>query len=219
MRCLHPGIGALLLASLLLANCAQQQAAVTPPAVPIPRPGTVTLTPPGLMCLERLGSRGVSFDIVADHVAANGCSIVNGVQIARAPTPLDKAATLTCPMAMAWADFEEQVIQPAALRYFKKRVVLVRQLGSYACRDIRGTRRLSEHAHGQALDVAGFDLDGGMKITVKDHWRHAGDRSRFLQDVAKGACKLFNVVLTPNSGADHHDHIHVDIGQYPLCGV
>lgn len=192
--------------------------APSPPA-PAPRPGTVKLTPPGLVCLETLGRRGTVFDIVADRVATNGCSLTNGVLVKQSLIALDKPATLTCPMAIAFQDFEEQVIQPAAMRIFKRRVTLVRQLGSYTCRDIRGTRRLSEHAHGQALDVAGFDLDGGMKITVKEHWTGAGDRSRFLQDVARGACKLFNVVLTPKSDADHRDHIHVDIGPYPLCGA
>jgi len=190
-----------------------------PPPPPSPRPGTVKLTPPGLVCLEALGRRGTVFEIVADHVADNGCNMTNGVLVKQSSIALDKPMTVTCPMAMEVTDFEEQIVQPAAMRIFKRRVVLVRQLGSYSCRGIRGTRRLSEHGRGQALDVAGFDLDGGMKITVKEHWSGAGDRSRFLQEVAKGACKLFNVVLTPKSDADHRDHIHVDIGPYPLCGA
>jgi hypothetical protein len=217
-RLFHARFGALF-AALWLASCAQQTAVAPPSPPPISRPGTVKLTPPGLACLETLGRRGTVFEIVADRVAANGCGLTNGVLVKQSLIALDKPATVTCPMAVALTDFEEQIIQPAAQRIFKRRVTLVRQLGSYTCRDIRGTRRLSEHAHGQALDIAGFDLDGGMKITVKEHWSGAGDRSRFLQEVARGACKLFNVVLTPKSDADHHDHIHVDIGQYPLCGA
>jgi hypothetical protein len=215
-RLFHPGAGALFVA-LGLAACAHQVAVAPPPPAPVRHPPTVQLTPPGLVCLEKLGQRGIVFDIVADRVAANGCNLTNGVQIKQSLIALDKPATLTCPMAVAFQDFEEQVIQPAAQRIFKRRVILVRQLGSYSCRDIRGTRRLSEHARGQAIDVAGFDLDNGMKITIKDNWKGNDDRAHFLQEVAKGACKLFNVVLTPKSGADHHDHIHVDIGPYPLC--
>src|SRR5438132_1591046 len=179
------GFGALFVA-LWLASCAQQQAVLAPPPFPLtPRPGTVTLTPPGLICLETLGRRGTLFEIVADRVAANGCNMTNGVLVKQSLIPLDKPMTVTCPMAVAFADFEEQVVQPAAMRIFKRRVVLVRQLGSYSCRGVRGTRRLSEHGRGQALDVAGFDLDGGMKITVKEHWYAAGDRTRFLLEVAK----------------------------------
>ncbi len=216
-RFVRPAVGAL--AAAVLASCAPQLATAPAPVPPPARPGTVKLTPPGLVCLDKLGERGAKFEIVADRATANGCTVTNGVRLSRALVPFDQPVTVTCPMAVAWTDFEEQVVQPAAQRYFQRRVTLIRQLGSYSCREIRGTRRLSEHAHGQALDIAGFDLEGGMKITVKDDWRRRDDRARFLQEVAKGACKLFNVVLTPKSDADHHDHIHVDIGPYPLCGA
>jgi hypothetical protein len=36
--------------------------------------------------------------------------------------------------------------------------------------------------------------------------------------VAQGACKIFSVVMTPNRNAEHHDHLHLDIGPYKLCG-
>ena len=87
------------------------------------------------------------FEIVADRVALNGCDLTNGVLLKQSLIPLDKPATLTCPMAVAFQDFEEQVIQPAAQRFFKRRVITWSvQLGSYSCRDIRGSRaNCSEH--------------------------------------------------------------------------
>src|SRR4051812_22610356 len=112
-------LGSLLAA--LLASCTPQLATAPVPAPPPARPGTVKLTPPGLVCLDKLGQRGALFEIVADRVATNGCSVTNGVRVSRTSVAFDKPATITCQMAIAWSDFEEQVVQPAAQRYFQRR--------------------------------------------------------------------------------------------------
>jgi len=172
-----------------------------------------------LQCLDELGRRGSVFEIVADRAAANGCRLSNGVNLSRSSVALDKAAILACPLALALHDFETRVVQPAARKHFSRNLVRINHFGAYDCRNIRGTRRLSEHAKGLALDIGGFELEGNIRISIKEHWRNAGPRSRFLQDVAKGACAVFSVVLTPRSDSEHHDHFHVDIGPRPHCGA
>ncbi|HXP95874.1 MAG TPA: extensin family protein, partial [Telmatospirillum sp.] len=79
--------------------------------------------------------------------------------------------------------------------------------------------RLSQHAFGRALDVTGFELADGTVISVMKDWRNRGAKSEFLHQVAQGACKMFSVVLTPNYNAEHHDHLHLDIGPHKLCGT
>jgi len=202
----------------ILAGCAPR--VVAPPSSP--PESTIRLRPPageGLQCLENLSRRGSLYEIVAERVSGNGCRLTNGVNLTRSSVPLDKPATLACPLAVALHDFETQVVQPAAERHFKRKLVRVNHFGAYDCRNIRGTRRLSEHAHGLALDVAGFELEGNIRISIKEHWRNAGSRSRFLAEVAKGACSIFSVVLTPRSDSEHHDHFHLDIGPRPYCGA
>lgn len=205
--------GALLLAAL--ASCAPRVVAPPSPApsAPYGRPGEA------LQCLDELGRRGSVFEVVAERASANGCRLTNGVSLTRSSVALDKAATLGCPLALALYDFETRVVQPAAQKYFRRNLVRINHFGAYDCRNIRGTRRLSEHAKGLALDIGSFELEGNIRISVKEHWRNAGPRSRFLEEVAKGACSVFSMVLTPRSDSEHHDHFHVDIGPRPHCGA
>jgi hypothetical protein len=70
---------------------------------------------------------------------------------------------------------------------------------------------ISEHAFGNALDVAAFTLADGRRITVKDGWHGLPEEQGFLRDVQGAACQRFNTVLAPGSNAYHYDHIHVDL--------
>ena len=203
------GLGALVVALATLAACAPR--AVLPPPSPVPPP------PAGGACLDQLSTRGIPFALVAERAAVSGCNVAQAVKVDGLLEPFDKPATMSCDLALRLDEFEINVVQVAAEEHFHRRVVEIYQYGAYACRDIAGTHRLSEHAHGEAIDIAGFELEGGLKILVRQHWRGAGERSRFLHEVARGACRMFNVVLTPDANRDHRDHIHLDLGPYKLC--
>jgi hypothetical protein len=186
-------------------------------AAPPPLPAYKPPAAPGQFCLDQLSERGIGFDMVPMVASLGFCSITNGVRVERLLAPFDKPATVTCPMALRLDDFEINVVQMAAQRLFNRRLVRIRQLSSYSCRNIAGTSRLSAHARGQAIDIAGFELEGGLVISVKSHWAGTDPRAQFLHEVAHGACRMFSVVLTPDSNADHHDHLHLDIGPRPYC--
>ena len=70
---------------------------------------------------------------------------------------------------------------------------------------------MSEHAFGDALDIAGFTLADGHKITVKNGWRGSPEEQGFLHDVQLYACETFTTVLAPGYNVYHYDHIHVDL--------
>src|SRR5436305_15059094 len=70
---------------------------------------------------------------------------------------------------------------------------------------------ISEHAFGNALDIAGFTLADGRQVSVKDGWRGLPEEQGFLRDVQAAACQQFTTVLAPGSNAYHYDHIHVDL--------
>jgi hypothetical protein len=179
-------------------------------------PPAVNALPQGLPCLEQLGQRGSVFDVVADRVQG-ACRLSNGVTLKKSVAALDKPALLSCPLAVSLSDFETFAVQPTAQKYFRRRVVMIRHLGAYDCRTINGSRKMSQHAYGRAVDVAGFDLEGGMRITVEQHWKGRDERAAFLHEIARQACSLFSVVLTPDSDADHYNHIHLDIGPDRSC--
>ena len=70
---------------------------------------------------------------------------------------------------------------------------------------------MSEHAFGNALDIAGFTLADGRKITVKNGWHGTPEEQGFLHDVQLYACETFTTVLAPGYNVYHYDHIHVDL--------
>jgi len=134
---------------------------------------------------------------------------------------IDPSATLDCPMTAATDRWVQQWVQPAAQVYFRERVVGLRQIASYGCRtrdNISGAK-LSEHAFGNALDVAGFRLADGREIGVAQGWWQGAPQERaFLQQVFAGACAEFYTVLGPGSDAFHANHFHLDLLQTNAVG-
>ena len=119
---------------------------------------------------------------------------------------------VACPVAAGLATWEWAVVQPAAQRRFGKPVARVEHFGSYSCRRMYGrdAGRWSEHAGANAIDVAGFVLVGGRRITVARDWRGDGKDAAFLREVRDGACGVFATVLSPDYNAAHRDHLHLD---------
>jgi hypothetical protein len=118
----------------------------------------------------------------------------------------------SCPVAAALAVWEWEVVQPAARARLGTTVTVVEHFGSYSCRRIYGrdAGTWSEHARANALDVAGFRLADGRRITVARDWRGDDADARFLRDVRDGACRLYATVLSPDYNAAHRDHLHLD---------
>jgi len=129
-------------------------------------------------------------------------------QVAVAP-----AATLACPLVSVLDRFVSDAVQPAATRWFGQPVTGIKQISAYSCRGMNdeSDARISEHAFGNALDIASFTLADGRTITVKDGWRGTPEEQGFLHDVQDTACTLFTTVLAPGSNAYHDDHMHVDL--------
>ena len=129
------------------------------------------------------------------------------------PVALKPAATLACPIVSVLDRWLADAVQPAAMRWFGVRVAEIKQISAYSCRGMNGNSRahISEHAFGNALDIAAFVLADGRRISVKDGWRGMPEEQGFLRDVQGAACAQFNTVLAPGSNAAHHDHIHVDL--------
>jgi hypothetical protein len=123
------------------------------------------------------------------------------------------AAILACPIVSVLDRWLSDSVQPAAQRWFGSRVVEIKQISAYSCRGMNGNpnAHISEHAFGNALDIAAFMLADGRRITVKDGWHGLPEEQGFLRDVQGAACQQFNTVLAPGSNVYHYDHIHVDL--------
>lgn len=131
---------------------------------------------------------------------------------------------ISCPVAAALSVWEWDVVQPSAQRHFGMRVTAVEHLGSYNCRRIygRGTGDWSEHATADAVDISGFRLADGRRVTLIGDWsgkgRDGAAKAAFLRDVRKGACTLFATVLSPDYNAAHRDHLHLDQAERGASG-
>ena len=129
------------------------------------------------------------------------------------PVAIKPTATLACPIVSVLDRWLADAVQPAAQRWFGVRVVEIKQISAYSCRGMNGNpnSHISEHAFGNALDIASFMLADGRRITVKGGWRGMPEEQGFLRDVQASACQQFNTVLAPGSNRHHEDHIHVDL--------
>jgi extensin-like protein len=129
------------------------------------------------------------------------------------PVAVRPEATLACPIVSVLDRWLADSVQPAAMRWFGARVVEIRQISAYSCRGMNGNSRahISEHAFGNALDIAAFTLADGRRISVEQGWRGMPEEQGFLRDVQAAACQHFNTVLAPGSNVYHYNHIHVDL--------
>ncbi|MBR1144459.1 extensin family protein [Bradyrhizobium sp. AUGA SZCCT0431] len=129
------------------------------------------------------------------------------------PVAIKPTATLACPIVSVLDRWLADSVQPAAQRWFGVRVVEIKQISAYSCRGMNGNpnSHISEHAFGNALDIASFSLADGRRVTVKGGWRGMPEEQGFLRDVQASACQQFNTVLAPGSNRHHEDHIHVDL--------
>lgn len=119
---------------------------------------------------------------------------------------------ISCPVAAALAMWEWNVLVPAARRHFDARVARIDHYGSYSCRRLYGREggAWSEHSTADAIDIAGFRLSDGTRISLARDWQGGGTKAAFLREVRDGACRLFATVLSPDYNAAHRDHFHLD---------
>lgn len=170
----------------------------------------------GAFCRTLLAQAGMRFTPLPPRRDGADCGHDDAVRLAPGGSLRlgwrPDAPAISCPVAAALALWEWHVVQPAALRRFGRPVASVDHFGSYACRRLYGRDEgaWSEHAAAYAIDVAGFRLEDGTRISVLRDWRRGGSRAAFLRDVRDGACALFATTLSPDYNAAHRDHLHLD---------
>ncbi|HTV24097.1 MAG TPA: extensin family protein [Polyangiaceae bacterium] len=134
----------------------------------------------------------------------------------------------------------EQVLLDVATDVYGRAPSRVRHFGAYVCRSTRNRAyRMSEHALGNAIDIAGFDfarakkhqplaaglpraLSGPFQIRVAKHWTPsdasavAAVHARFLRELAdrlSDRSDVFRGMIGP-SRSDHSDHFHFDMSPW-----
>lgn len=191
--------------------------AETKPPSPQPDPRSKTVAAEKMpaeeeACRARLRAMGIAFEErPAKQNTEVGCSMpyplsVSGLAKGIELTP---EAELNCTTAEAIARFTADVVQPAATNIMGTKLSGVIHASAYVCRPRHNGGKLSEHAFGNALDIASFTFTDGSRIDVAP--QPDEKQGKFLDHVREAACGPFKTVLGPGSDPDHETHLHLDL--------
>jgi hypothetical protein len=161
------------------------------------------------LCARVLRQPAITATPVRDNPIKDGCGWENAVRISSAGGASLSVGTVSCEVAAGIAMWMAHDVQPLAQEIFGSRVASVQQMGTYACRNIRGRRTWS--------DVRSEHATNGRQISVLRHWSGAGVEARFLREVHARACRYFRVAIGPEFNALHRDHFHYDRGFLSRC--
>lgn len=147
-----------------------------------------------------------------DEAGEGACRRGDRTQLADYPLAPSPPPT-TCSVAVALELWRRDTLEPLAQEIFDRELAEIGHFGAYSCRRMYGrdSGRWSEHATGNAIDIASFVLDDGTRISVLGDWRGDGDKALFLRRARDGACDAFATVLSPAYNAAHRDHFHLDM--------
>ncbi len=203
----------------------QDEETAEKPASP-PPPPIVKEDPEKLKaCLADLSAIGAKFEPTDPIDEGDGCGIEHPIDVAEVLPGLSLGgATMRCETALTMAHWLKDTVQPA-LNIAKpgRRITSIVPGSTYACRlrNSAATGKISEHARGNAFDVAAFKFDNGEKMEMKPRDDDHTLEGAFQKTATAGACLHFMTVLAPGSDAAHETHLHLDImdrkGGYRIC--
>jgi len=163
-------------------------------------------------CLAVLSRSNLAFTELPP-AGQNACrrddrTVMDQLPLAPSPPPT------TCALGAGLHLWVRDVVQPAANDILGTGVTRIDHYGSYSCRRLYGRSDggWSEHATGNAIDIAAFAMADGTRISLAADWNADGGsaQARFLNRVRDESCDLFSTVLSPDYNRAHHDHFHFD---------
>lgn len=167
-------------------------------------------------CISDLGSGGARFNALPDTYAAPGCHKLGTVQLMslagdRGTFGISNLGPVKCDVASAFSNWARYGVDRAAREILGSRLARIETMGSYVCRNVAGTSKRSAHSRAEAIDVAGFVLVDGRRVSLKQDWNGGTLAEReFLRVVKSSACKRFGTVLSPEYNRAHADHFHLE---------
>jgi hypothetical protein len=169
------------------------------------------IPPDETACRARLRALGAVFEERPAESDPSGCALPYPLALTKlsARITVEPEALMNCAMAEAAARFAADIISPAAKAEYGEELKSIGHASAYVCRPRNGGSKLSEHAFGNALDIARFTLSKGTVVDV--NLTPDPKAAKFLGAIRKAACGPFKTVLGPGSDADHALHFHFDL--------
>ncbi len=168
-------------------------------------------------CVADLKAIGATFDEAKRIDDGKGCGIDKPLEVTSIlpGVTLAPKGLMRCETALALARWTKETAQPAAEVAFDKTIKIkaLNQASTYICRlrNNATTGKISEHAHGNAVDIASFTLSNGTTIAIQPRDEDGTMDGAFQRAVTASACLYFKTVLDPGSDAAHETHLHLDV--------
>jgi hypothetical protein len=148
--------------------------------------------------------------------------VFGAVQLTDIGVPVTGITAMRCGTARAFAGWIRNAVAPGAYQMLGSELARVEGMGTYACRNVvgstRGGDRRSGHAIANAVDVGGFVLKDGRRISVLRDWNSADEVTRnYLRQMRASACRRFGTVLSPDYNAAHANHLHLEDDGARFC--
>ncbi len=169
---------------------------------------------------------GVEFSEAKRIDDGNGCGIDRPLDVTSVGggVALSPPGTLRCRTALELARWTREAVAPMLKKARPGETLsAINQASTYVCRKRNGaeTGKISEHAHGAAIDVAGFTFKSGETFAIQPREEDSDLDGAFQRAITAAACLYFTTVLDPGSDAAHETHLHLDTlerkGGYRYC--
>ncbi|RFC62652.1 hypothetical protein DYI37_15600 [Fulvimarina endophytica] len=183
------------------------------PSVPRqPSPGWRNLSQKEALCRAALLQLGVEFTEPSPIRAGKSCGVPHPVRVTKIAkgVAMSPAATLNCDAAFRISRWVDQEVKPASRSNLGTHVTTLKNSSSYRCSRVAGSGGISQHATGNALDVAGFVMANGQYIDVEKKGTFSGGEKGFQDEIRRSACRWFGTVLGPGYDFLHRNHFHLD---------
>jgi hypothetical protein len=173
-----------------------------------------------MACLTELSSEGVAFEQLGT-VSADGCELDGAVKLQRVDTLLGTVQisgkpTMLCSFARQFTSWVRDVGAPLTFAYTGEQLATIETGPGLVCRTRynRPGEKVSEHAKGNALDIASFVLANKNRIAVKESPGDSRAHRELIRVFRTTGCGYFTTILGPGSNAAHEEHLHFDYGMH-----
>ncbi|QRM56331.1 extensin family protein [Sinorhizobium sp. BG8] len=167
-------------------------------------------------CVADLKSLGATFKETSRIDDGNGCGIDRPVSVSALGGGVDlrPEGVVRCETALALARWTKEAVIPALGTAMPgEKLTTLNQASGYVCRKRNNAEngKISEHARGNAVDIAGLRLGSGKTFSIAPRDKDSTLEGAFQRAITASACLYFTTVLDPGSDAAHETHLHLDV--------
>jgi hypothetical protein len=171
-------------------------------------------------CLSDLKAANVEF-VELGSVSKEGCTVAGAIELDAISSPFGKVSmpskpTMACLFSRQFTSWVRDVAAPLTLAYMNSKLASIETGPGFVCRTRydKPDEKVSEHAKGNAIDVAAFNMEDGRRLSVKDASASTTIEGVLMKTLRSTGCGYFTTILGPGSNEAHKEHFHFDYGMH-----